>query len=229
MMHINRGRNTQNKKVQSWHLHNLLRSVDIFGKPLPAFNLKGNSTIHTMTGGVVTFCIIVIILVYSSMKLIQLFDRHTPTVSQVLDKNVFDYNEQINLNEIKFRVAFSVEGYHSREMKNDPKYVKYLVRIFGKKGGVEYETFIPYQKCTEEDWAEFPKPNAASSDSWADIKENPKRGMFCLDWTEDQLLYGNEKNEEYQRIELVITPCNYLHTHLGYEGDSIHPDCIPDL
>lgn len=70
-------------------------------------------------------------------------------------------------------------------MKNDPKYVKYLVRIFGKKGGVEYETFIPYQKCTEEDWAEFPKPNAASSDSWADIKENPKRGMFCLDWTKD--------------------------------------------
>ena len=41
-------------------------------------------------------------------------------------------------------------------MKDDPKYVKYLVRIFGKKEGKEYETFIPFQKCTEEDWAEFP-------------------------------------------------------------------------
>ena len=43
------------------------------------------------------------------------------------------------------------------------------------------------------------------------------------------MLYGNEKNSEYQRIELVITPCNYLHEHLGYKGDTIHPDCIADL
>ena len=53
--------------------------------------------------------------------------------------------------------------------------------------------------------------------------------MFCLDWSDDILLYGNEKNEEYQRIELVLTPCNYLHTHLGFEGDTIHPECVADL
>ena len=114
-------------------------------------------------------------------------------------------------------------------MKDDPRYVKYLVRIFGKKEGKEYEKFIPFHKCTDEDWAEFPPPAQASADSWNDIKSGEKRGMFCLDWTEDILLYGNEKNEEYQRIELVLTPCNYLHTHLGYKDDTVHEECVDDL
>ena len=53
--------------------------------------------------------------------------------------------------------------------------------------------------------------------------------MYCLDWTEDILLHGNERNDEYTRIEVVLNPCNYIHSHLGYEGDRVHPDCIPDL
>ena len=104
----------------------------------------------------------------------------------------------MNLNDINFRLAFSVEGYHSREMKNKPEYVKYLVRIFGIKEGKEYETIVPYHKCTDADWAEFPPPSKASADSWNDIKDNPDRGMYCLDWTDkDLLLYGNERNREY--------------------------------
>ena len=54
--------------------------------------------------------------------------------------------------------------------------------------------------------------------------------MFCLEWdSQEILIYGNERNDEYQRIELVLTPCNYLHTHLGYKDDKIHPECVADL
>lgn len=54
--------------------------------------------------------------------------------------------------------------------------------------------------------------------------------MFCLDFDAiDIELYGNERNEEYQRIEVVLTPCNYLHTHLGFTGDSIADECVADL
>ena len=53
--------------------------------------------------------------------------------------------------------------------------------------------------------------------------------MFCIDADETIRIYGNENNNNYQRIEILLTPCNYLHTHLGYEGDSVHPDCIADL
>ena len=74
-------------------------------------------------------------------------------MAQYTQVSLFDFNEKLDLNDINFRLAFSVEGYHSREMKNDPRYVKYLVRIFGIKDGKEYETFIPYHRCEEKDWA----------------------------------------------------------------------------
>ena len=106
-----------------------------------------------MTGGLVTFAIFVVMLIYASIKMIQMYEHHNPQVAQFTEKTVFDFNEKLDLNAINFRLAFTVEGYHSREQKNDPRYVKYLVRIFGIKDGKEYEKFIPYHECTEEDWA----------------------------------------------------------------------------
>ena len=148
-----------------------------------------------MTGGLVTSLIVIIMLIYGSIKIIQLITFHNPNVTEHLEKTVFDSSEQLDLNKIGFKLAFSVTGYHSRELKNDPRYVKYLVRIFGIKDGKEYEKFIPYHKCEEKDWAEFPPASKASSYAIEDIKKDPKRGMFCLDWSaQELLLYGNEKN-----------------------------------
>ena len=53
--------------------------------------------------------------------------------------------------------------------------------------------------------------------------------MFCLDWSKDLEVYGNELNDEYQRLEIVMVPCNYIHTQFGYEGDSISENCIDNL
>ena len=76
-MHIAQ-RKRSSRRLQSWHLNSLLTNIDVFGKPLPAFNLKGKPIVHTMTGGIVTFTIVVIMVIYASIKLIQLFDRHNP-------------------------------------------------------------------------------------------------------------------------------------------------------
>lgn len=207
----------------------MLERMDIFGQEIPAFNLKGSNRVHTMPGGLMTFAIMVVMLIYASIKMIQLINRTNPNIAQFLEKDVYDSTTRLNLNEINYRVAFTVEGYHSRERKDDHKYVKYLVRIFGRRDRVEYETFIPYHLCTDEDWAQFSPPGKASADSWDEIKTDPTRGMFCLDWSEDILIYGNERNDNYQRIELVLVPCNYLHTHLGYKDDFVHEECVADL
>ena len=54
--------------------------------------------------------------------------------------------------------------------------------------------------------------------------------MFCLDWdNEDLLIYGKKTGSQFQELEILMTPCNYLHTELEYEGDSISDDCIDDL
>ena len=75
----------------------------------------------------------------------------------------------------------------------------------------------------------MPAPDIASFDVIADIKSDPKRGMYCLDQDEEIDLYGNERNNNHARLEIILLPCNYVHSHLGYEGDSVHPECIADL
>ena len=42
--------------------------------------------------------------------------------------------------------------------------------------------------------------------------------MLCLDWDDGEPieLIGTEIDEDYTRLEVVLVPCNYLHTHLGY-------------
>ena len=54
--------------------------------------------------------------------------------------------------------------------------------------------------------------------------------MYCIDEEfEDLVIYGIWRNSEYQSFDVVLVPCNYLHTDVGYNDDSIHPECIADL
>lgn len=146
------GRGSNNRPLRGFHLQGLLEKIDIFGAPLPAFNIKGTTVVHTVSGGLTTFLIIVVMLAYASIKTIQLFSKHHNNVVQITEKNFFDYHDRLDLNEIGFRLAFSVEGYHSRERKDDPRYVKYFVRIFGVNQDREYEKVLGFHECTRADW-----------------------------------------------------------------------------
>ena len=88
---------------------------------------------------------------------------------------------------------------------------------------------IPFHKCTEQDWEQFLEPGKGMGDQISAVRANPKRNMYCIDNFKNFVIYGNEKNSEYQRVEVVLVPCNYLHTQFGYTEDSIHPDCVSDL
>ena len=122
--------------------------------------------------------------------------KANPLISEVLDKNAFNYEDTLSLNKIDFRLAFSVENYKTRERKDDPRFVKYLVRVYGINEGVEFEEIVPYHRCNDEDWAKFPPAADNSADSIETIKEDPNRGMYCLDWEEaDFNVFGNEKND----------------------------------
>ena len=55
--------------------------------------------------------------------------------------------------------------------------------------------------------------------------------MFCIDWDDDDSieLINHEQDYDYARIDVIVTPCNYVHTMLGYEGDSISDEYIGDF
>ena len=66
-------------------MRGVLKKVDVFGEALPTFNLKGETHVNTMTGGLCTFLIIIICLAYGCLKFIHLVDKVNPSVSEITE------------------------------------------------------------------------------------------------------------------------------------------------
>ena len=49
---------------------------------------------------------------------------------------------------------------------------------------------------------------------------------MCLDWTDEMQIWGDTGAADYQRVEMLFMPCNYIHSHLGYDQDSVSDECI---
>ena len=62
--------------------------------------------------------------------------------------------------------------------------------------------------------------------------ESEQRNLYCFDW--DKLGDEIELNgfatsvEDYQMLSFDLVPCNYVHSYLGYENDTIAEGCIAD-
>ena len=132
----------------------ILESVDAFGTPLPTFNIKGRQAVHTRFGGFCTLIISTIIMLYASVKFIHLQTRHNPRLSMYYSNVPPDFS--VSLNEKNMRFAFAIEDFLvPKQLKNDPDYVKWVVRLFGRKDGKYFQKQLPYHICTEEDYADF--------------------------------------------------------------------------
>ena len=64
------------------------------------------------------------------------------------------------------------------------------------------------------------------------MKAGGKRGLYCMDWEvldNELAIWSVTDDDNYQRWEHVLLPCNYIHNLHGDIGDTISDDCIPDL
>ena len=104
--------------------------------------------------------------------------------------------------------------------------------MYGKKNGKSYEKMLPYHECNEVDYAEFYPINSLSAIRFREIKEDHKRGLFCIDWNAEESIevYGNENSSNYQRLEVILMPCNSAYTDslVGLEG-GVSPKCNKSL
>ena len=119
-------------------------------------------------------------------------------------------------------------------MKNSKEYVKWLFRLFRKKDGVESWRELKTHKCTDKDYDQFYQVDKNQFKLLEEIKRDPKRGLMCLDEDDSvQLkLYGREKYDDYQRLELLMLPCNSINTEAGFmEGEqgTVSQECELDL
>ena len=58
------------RRLKDWKLNSVVERLDVFGQPLPVFNLKGNSEVHTLAGGLLTLSIFIVFVIYGTIKMI---------------------------------------------------------------------------------------------------------------------------------------------------------------
>ena len=76
---------------------------------------------HTRVGGVFTILIMAVVIFFGSIKFLQLYLKHNPTMSEYFKENEFADGIPISLKERNFRMAVNVEDYHKPyELKDDP-------------------------------------------------------------------------------------------------------------
>lgn len=69
-----------------------------------------------------------------------------------------------------------------RESKVDPRYVKVLTRLYGRKNGVKYEKVLQTRFCTEDDIKYFNTPSDEAKQTWDKIMASEDRSLYCFDW-----------------------------------------------
>ena len=72
---------------------NMLLTLDMFGAPLPAFNLNGKEKVRTYGGGCMSLSIIYVTFLYATLKLQHLLSKHNPSVNTFLVRDALDENE----------------------------------------------------------------------------------------------------------------------------------------
>ena len=78
------------------------------------------------------------VVMYGALKFSHLMTKHNPNISTYFIENEMS-GIALNLNEKNYRIAFTVESYLSpKKQKRDPRYIKYLFRLYGKRNGKEF-------------------------------------------------------------------------------------------
>ena len=123
--------NIANKPSNSnWKITNVIRRIDRFGKNVPAFNIDGKDQVSTLIGGLLSITIRMLALGYGLTTLLDLIDKQNPTINQYYKASSYGPNDELDFQEFNFKFAVGVEGYFDRKPRHDPRYVKWLARVY---------------------------------------------------------------------------------------------------
>ena len=64
--------------MRDLNVPSVLKRMDLFGVDIPTFNIKGESKVMTVTGGLLSFFVGVVFFIYGSLKLSHLLDKYNP-------------------------------------------------------------------------------------------------------------------------------------------------------
>ena len=153
---------------------------------------------------------------YGLIKLELLVSRQNPTITDLEEQQEFgEEMTYVNLrDDANMRFAFSVMDMKESQTLLDPRYVKVIARVLTRFAGEPpTERVIDHHPCTDDDWAKFSPPDETAVVLLRKIQKSKELTFLCLDWERDgnELSIGLDKKGSKQRLEFMITPCNYVH------------------
>ena len=204
----------------------------MFKEPVPGFNIAGKVGAGSLVGSLSSLFIIIIMALYGLIKIEHLLNKHSPTITGLVEPQEFD--EQMSpvsiYDDTGMHFAYSIMSTGYTKSKLDPRYVKIITRVYTSfANGTATERLIGHHPCTEDDWAKFAPPDKSAEVLLQNAKKSNKITFICLDWERDsdEINIGRDKKGSYQRLDFMVTPCNYVHDYMGYE-DTITDECIAD-
>lgn len=81
-----------------------------------------------MFGSILSGIVLLIMLFYGVNKFKQMLLRSNPAISNVIERGALTKHDNFNMRDAGLTFAFGIEGWSDNELKDDPRYVKMLVR-----------------------------------------------------------------------------------------------------
>ena len=136
-----------------------VKNIDMFGAAVPGINMRGKTELNTSCGAIISMLIIILTLSFGLLKLEHLMERKNPLI--VTNTVPLDSEEQINTGSDNFMMAFAAVGKKNKNVKNDPRFVRWYARFWQIVDGEYSARNVPLNLCTDKEFAMFDPPEDA--------------------------------------------------------------------
>ena len=93
---------------------------------------------RTAIGGVFSFAIVVMVLLYAGLKAMDVIERRNPIINILSLPDAVGDDDAVNVKESTFRMAFSLENSVSKVVLDDERYIRWVIRHYGQRDGARF-------------------------------------------------------------------------------------------
>ena len=99
--------------------------------------------------------IILTLIFYTAVRFEALYQKRDTIRSAIAVEDWIDETHVFNFERNNFQLAFAIEDYVTREGKDDPSYVEWIVQLRRSMNGTVTEFPLKYHKCNETNYGYF--------------------------------------------------------------------------
>ena len=120
----------------------------------PSLNIRGETKVNTLCGGIVTCFILVLTMVYALNSSVELFNPVKPEIAEAIKTNTNILNSRmLTARETDFKIAFNIINEDTGQSIVDPRYTQlFAYRDYFHDGVIRFDP-IGVHVCDDDDYA----------------------------------------------------------------------------